>query len=208
MPSTKLRNSSSPIGKSAPKPLSPIRCGRMQTTRTPYGPSSAASVRDNPSTAAQATPNPPVRAIARRAGDAVIVRMTPLARLYHVPRRRASRQKLGRCPRADWKGEVAQRKLGERSALNDRKSNGVEANVDAACPIGDLVRVPLPLVVQRIHLRRRGQSTGCGDFPGNGLYRAEIPTAQEDSGAFPREGPSHRTSDRSARPVDDGRLVR
>jgi hypothetical protein len=49
----------------------------MQITRIPSGPSSAAKVRESPSIAAHATPNPAVSGIANRAGEADSIKMTP-----------------------------------------------------------------------------------------------------------------------------------
>jgi hypothetical protein len=122
--------------------------------------------------------------------------------------RRASGKELGRCPGVDGKGEVAERQLGKRHALDRGKSDGVEADVDAACLLGDLVGVPLDRrLVQRIHLCRLGRPTGHGDLPGHGLHRPEVATTQKDPCPFAPERLRHGTTDRSARPVDDGGLI-
>src|SRR4029453_462568 len=50
---------------------------RKQTTRTPWGPSSAASCLDKLSSAAQAVPTPPTSGQPMRDGVAVIIIITP-----------------------------------------------------------------------------------------------------------------------------------
>jgi hypothetical protein len=114
-------------------------------------------------------------------------------------------QEVGPHGRLDRPGEVLQRHLQQRQAVPVVAADGVEADVDAAGPGGDVVGVGVdgPLV-ERVDRGRLDRRPVPGELGGHLLEGGQGPAGEKDPGALAGEGGGNRPADRSRPAVDHG----
>jgi hypothetical protein len=190
--------------------VSGIAWERRQTSRTPAGPVSSASERENASTAAQAGPAPPSRRAGRHPpGNGSQSQDRTGALAAHAPGRGGRGDEVRARVEGDRAGEVVGGQLGQRPAARGRPgADRVERDVDASRPLDHGVEVLLhgPLV-QCVDLRRLRDAAGGDDRLGDGIHLRRIPAGQEEPGALASERAGDCGADRASGGVDHGGLV-
>ena len=122
--------------------------------------------------------------------------------------RRRGGQELGLHDVCDREGELLKRHLDEWRALNVSDPDSIEGNINPSGLLDHFADVLLDcLLIERVHLRRLGHSSGFGDFLGHCFERSQGATGKEDLRSLAGEGAGHRTADGSSRSVDDRVLL-
>jgi RNA polymerase sigma factor (sigma-70 family) len=125
----------------------------------------------------------------------------------HAPCCRPCGQEVGSQIGGNREGEVLQRQINHRDAVNARLRNpdGVDGDINASRFSDHVVGMLFDrLLIESIHMSRFDLATESHNFLGDSVEGSSSPTSQKDSGSFTGKGSRNSATNGSSRSVDDG----